>query len=105
MGKDRRMGTNLIFNRGLDLATEGTEMTELKTNRGDNDSRVSKIEELVRTRKDDGPEQANNPSTECRHRHCGIVSVGHRGSDFGVRGFIFGSDGGRVKVGVVGEGL
>ena len=28
MGKDRRMGTNLIFNRGLDLATEGTEMTE-----------------------------------------------------------------------------
>jgi hypothetical protein len=78
---------------------------ERKTNRSDVDSRVSEIEELVYARNDDGPEQANGPSTECRHRHWGIVSVGHRGSDFRVRGFIFGSDGGRVKVGVVDEVL
>ena len=78
---------------------------ERKTNRRDFDSRVSEIEELVCARNDDGPEQANDPSTECRHRHCGIVSISHCGSDFGVRGFIFGLDSGRVKVWVVGEGL
>ena len=78
---------------------------ERKTNRRDFHSRVSETEELVCARNDDGPEQANHPSTECRHRHCEIVSVGHRGSDFRVRGFIFGSDSGGVKVGVISEGL
>ena len=60
---------------------------------------------MVCARNDDGPEQADDPSTECRHRHCRIIGVGHCGSDFRVRGFIFDSDGGRVKVGVVGECL
>ena len=101
------MGANLILRRGLDLATEGTEMTEkeLKTNPGDIDSRVSKIEELVCAWNNDSKKQANDPSTECRHRHCGVVGVGHRRSDFRVRGFIFGSDSGRVKVGVINEDL
>ena len=63
------------------------------------------MEELVCTRNDDGPEQANDPSTDRRHRHCGIVSVRHCRSYFRVRGFIFGYDGGRIKVGVLGVGL
>ena len=97
----------MILHRQLDLATEGTEMTEeeLRTNRRDTDSRVSEREELVCTRNDDGPEKADDPCTECRYRHCGIVSVGHCRSYFRVRGFIFGYDGGRIKVGVLGVGL
>ena len=78
---------------------------EHTTDLRDVDSRVSEKEELVCARKDDGEKQAEDPSTECRHGHCRIVSVGYRASDFGVRRFIFGTDYGRVKVGVVGEGL
>ena len=69
------------------------------------DRRVSKVEELVYSRNDNGEKQAEDPSTNCRRRHGGIVSVGYRGSNFGVRGFIFKSDGGRVKVGIIDEVL
>jgi hypothetical protein len=42
------VGTNLIFHRGLNLATEGNDRKkELKMNHIDTNSRVSKIEELV----------------------------------------------------------
>ena len=97
----------MILHKVIDSATEGTKWQEKvrKTNRGDADSRVSEVEELVYARNDDGEKQADYPSTEGRHGHCGIVSVGYCGSDFRVRGFILGSDGRRVKIGVVGEGL
>jgi hypothetical protein len=106
-GERQKQGNGLGLHRRLDSALESTKMTErkLKTNHGDIDSRVSEKEKLLCARNDNGEEQANDPCTECRHRHCRIVSVGHRRSDFRVRGFIFGSDNGRVKVGVVSEGL
>ena len=78
---------------------------EPKTNPGDVDGRVPEEEELVCTRNNNGPKQADEPSTECRRRYGGIVGVGYRGPDFGIRRFIFESDGRRVKVGVIYEGL
>ena len=68
---------------------------------GDGDGRVPEEEELVYARNDDGQEQPDDPSTERRRRYCGIVGVGYRGPDFGIRGFIFEYDGSRVKIGVV----
>ena len=72
---------------------------------GDADAGVSEVEELVYAWNDDGEKQAKDPSTECRRRHCGIVSVGYSTADFGVRGFVFEIDGGTVKVGVIDESL
>jgi hypothetical protein len=84
-------------------AKEGTkEITkEWKTNLGDGDGRIPEEEELVYGRNDDGQEQADDPSTECRRRYGGIIGIGYRGPDFWIRGFIFERDGSRVKVGVV----
>src|SRR5712691_951723 len=104
MGNDRRVGTSLIFCTGdFDSAREGTKVTkkERKTNLGEGDGRVPEEEELVYGRNDDSQQQADDPSTECRRRYGGIVGVGYRGPDFGIRGFIFECDGSRVKVGVV----
>ena len=85
--------------------TQNRQKKGWKTNLGDVDSRVSEEEKLVCARSDDGPKQAEDPCTECRGRYRGIIGVGYRGSDFGVRGFIFDSDSHRVKVGIVDEGL
>jgi hypothetical protein len=76
-----------------------------KTNLANVDAGVSEEEKLVRARDDDGPKEAEDPSAERRGRYRGIVRVGYRGSDFWVRRFVFESDGRRVKVGVVDEGL
>jgi hypothetical protein len=76
-----------------------------KTNLANVDAGVSEEEKLVRAGNDDGPKEAEDPSTERRGGYRGIVRVGYRGSDFGVRRFVFESDGRRVKVGVVDEGL
>jgi hypothetical protein len=58
------------------------------TNLIDGDGGVSEIEELVHAGKDDSPNETDDPSTEGRRRHRGIICVGNRRTDFWIWGFI-----------------
>ena len=55
-----------------------------KTNRVNIDGRISEEEEAVDTRKDDGPNETDNPSAESRRRHCRIIGIGNRRPDFNI---------------------
>jgi hypothetical protein len=71
------------------------------TNLTDGDGGESKEEELVHAGNDDGPDETDDPSTEGRRRHGGIICVGDRRTDFWIRGFILERKGRWVKVWVV----
>jgi hypothetical protein len=65
------------------------------------DGGVSEIEELVQAGNEDSPKKTDDPSTEGRRRHRGIICVGNRSTDFRIWGFILKHRGGWVKIGVV----
>jgi len=67
----------------------------------DDDGGVSKKEELVHPGKEDCPNETDDPSTECRRRHLGIICVGNRRTDFGIWGFILNYRGRWVKIWVI----
>ena len=71
------------------------------TNRTHVDGGVSEIEELVHAGKDDGSNKTDDPSTEGRRRHRGIICVGNRRTDFWIWGFIFERRGRWVKIWVI----
>jgi hypothetical protein len=71
------------------------------TNRTDDDGGESEIEELVHSGKDDSPNKTDDPSTEGRRRHRGIICVGNRTTDFWIWGFILKHRGRWVKVWVI----
>ena len=71
------------------------------THRTDTGGGVSKIEELVQAGNDDCPSNADDPSTEGRRQHRGIIGVGNRGTDLWVWGFILKRRGRRVKIWIV----
>ena len=52
------------------------------------DGGESEIEELIHARKEDSPNKTDNPSTEGRRRHRGIICVGNRRTDFWIWGLI-----------------
>jgi hypothetical protein len=54
----------------------------------DADGGVSKEEELVHAGNEDSPHKTEDPSTEGRRRHRGIICVGDRRTDFWIWGFI-----------------
>jgi hypothetical protein len=54
------------------------------TNLDDGDGGVSEIEELVHAGNEDSPNKTDDPSTEGRRRHRGIICVGNRRTDFGI---------------------
>jgi hypothetical protein len=83
-------GPNLIQQRGYNQFKQ-----QRKTNRVNNDGRISEVEELVDTRNDDGPNETDNPSAESRRRHCGIIGIGNRRPDFNIWCFIFDDDEGQ----------
>jgi hypothetical protein len=58
------------------------------TNLTDVDGGVSEKEELVHAGKDDCPNKTDDPSTDGRRRHRGIICVGNRRTDFWIWGFI-----------------
>jgi hypothetical protein len=71
------------------------------TYRANVDRGIYKIEELVHTRHNDCPNQTDDPNSECGRRHCGIIGVGNRGSDFSIWGIIVSYEGREIKIGVV----
>jgi hypothetical protein len=71
------------------------------TNRTDGDGGVSEKEELVHARNEDSPNKTEDPSTEGRRRHRGIICVGNRTTDFWIRRFILKHRGRWVKIWVV----
>jgi hypothetical protein len=56
---------------------------------------------LVHAGNEDCPDETDDPSTEGRRRHRGIIRVGNRRTDFWIWGFILKRKGGWVKVWVV----
>jgi hypothetical protein len=88
------------FLKGLDLDSKRHRKRSC-TNLTDGDGGVSKEKELVHAGNEDSPDETDDPSTEGRRRHRGIVCVGNRRTDFWIRGFILKGKGGWVKVWVV----
>jgi hypothetical protein len=80
-----------------------TEMTwgNRFTNLIDGDVGVSEIEELVHARNEDSPNETNDPSTDGRRRHRGIICVGNRRTDFWIWRFILKHRGRWVKIWVI----
>jgi hypothetical protein len=71
------------------------------TNLIDADGGESKEEELVHAGNEDSPNKTEDPSTEGRRRHRGIICVGNRRTDFWIRGFILNHRGRWVKIWVI----
>jgi hypothetical protein len=67
----------------------------------DGDGGVSEIEELVHAGNEDNPNETEDPSTEGRRRHRGIICVGNRRTDFWIWGFILKLRGRWVKIWVI----
>ena len=71
------------------------------THRIDTDGGVSKIKELVEAGNDDRPDKTENPRTQGRRWHRGIIGVCNRNTDFWIWGLILERRGRRVKIWVV----
>jgi hypothetical protein len=71
------------------------------TYRANVDRGIYKIEELVHTRHNDCPNQTDDPNSECGRRHCGIIGVGNRGSDFSIWLLIVSHKCHDVQIGIV----
>jgi hypothetical protein len=77
----------IVFNKGCKDLTETTAEGYTKL-------MVTEIsEELIDSRNNDGSHETDDPSTESRGEHRGIVGVGHRRQDFGIWRFSFEFDG------------
>ena len=76
-------------------------MGKVFTNLVDVDGGVSEEEELVHARNEDSPNKTEDPSTDGRRRHRGIICVGDRRTDFWIWGFILECWGSWVKIWVV----
>ena len=59
------------------------------TNRANGDTGVSKVEKLVETGYEDGPEEPNHPRAKGISWHLHVVRVGDGGPHFGVGRLIF----------------
>src|SRR5713101_3086269 len=104
MGKVNSWGTNFPRRTRFSNGAQKTiQMPQNKksNNRIDADGGVSKEEELVHARDEDGPGEADYPSTEGRRWHRGIICVGDRRTDFWIWGFVLKRKGRWVNVWVV----
>ena len=98
-GESQHLGDNLFSKDSI----QAQNVTGIKncTNLTDGDGGVSEEKELVHAGNEDSPDETDDPSTESRRRHRGIVCVGNRRTDFWIWGFILKGKGGWVKVWVV----
>lgn len=58
----------------------------MATDRANRDTGISKMEELVQTGDDDGPEEPNYPHSQSVDGHLHVICVRDGGPHFGVRG-------------------
>jgi hypothetical protein len=104
-GKRTRIEGDTEYLDGGDKAcpeTEEREGDELRDNARDGNGWEAEEEELVEAGDDDGPNEANEPSTEGVDGHVWVICVGYSRPDFRVRGIVLeGVDMVDVEVGVV----
>jgi hypothetical protein len=96
-----KLSRRIRFNNWDPETETETPWGKFLTNLNDGDGGVSEREELVHAGNEDSPNKTDDPSTEGRRWHRGIVCVGNRRTDFGIWGFILKLRGRWVKIWVV----
>ena len=91
IGRLKSIGTDL--SRRIRFSNRGPKRTKNRwkikfTNLTDGDGGVSEIEELIHAGNEGSQNKTDDPSTDCRRRHGGIICVGNRRTDFWIWGFI-----------------
>ena len=104
IGRLKSIGTDL--SRRIRFSNRGPKRTKNRwkikfTNLTDGDGGVSEIEELIHAGNEGSQNKTDDPSTDCRRRHGGIICVGNRRTDFWIWGFILKHRGRWVKIWVV----
>ena len=105
IGRLNSCGTNLSrkirFSNWDPKRETETPWENLITNLIDGDRGVSEREELVHAGNEDSPNKTDDPSTEGRRRHRGIICVSNRSTDFWIWGFILKYRSRQVKIRVI----